>query len=111
MIALSDYQPGTRVRYIGKAVPLRIGQTATVKRPIKSRNVVCIEWDSGGPWYDAYPASLEIISLPGTGPDAVSFAKRKAAAPLKPAKPQEPCDIGLFSDDSLQTDLVDMARR
>lgn len=40
-----------------------------------------------------------------------ALLNRKAAAPLKPAKPQEPCDVGLFSDDAAQLDLVDMARR
>lgn len=27
---------------------------------------------------------------------------------LKPAKPQKPCDVGLFSDDAAQLDLVEM---
>ncbi len=34
--------------------------------------------------------------------------KLKARAPIKPRVPQLPADIGLFSDDSLQTDLVEM---
>jgi len=37
-------------------------------------------------------------------------ARRKAAAPLKPTRPQAPCDIGLFSDEALQLDLVEMLR-
>jgi hypothetical protein len=32
-------------------------------------------------------------------------AERKWQAGRKPAKPQKPCDIGLFSDDALQADL------
>lgn len=37
--------------------------------------------------------------------------KRQAARPLRPSKPQEPCDIGLFGDDAHQLDLVDFARK
>lgn len=40
----------------------------------------------------------------------VALAKRKAAAPLTPKQAQAACDIGLFSDDAAQSDLVDMAR-
>jgi hypothetical protein len=36
--------------------------------------------------------------------------QRAAAAPLKPSTPQEPCDVGLFSDGAAQTDLVDLCR-
>ncbi len=38
----------------------------------------------------------------------VTLAKRRAREPLRPAKPQEACDIGLFSDDRHQLDLVEM---
>lgn len=41
----------------------------------------------------------------------VALAKRKAAEPLKPKRPQEPCDLGLFGDAAAQLDLVDMARK
>jgi hypothetical protein len=41
-------------------------------------------------------------------PDVVGLLRRKAAAPIKPRKPQAPCDIGLFSDDADQMDLVEM---
>ena len=40
--------------------------------------------------------------------DAKVVAERKWAAGLKPAKPQQPCDIGLFSDDANQLDLCEM---
>jgi hypothetical protein len=43
--------------------------------------------------------------------DQAELARRQAAAPLKPPAPQRPCDVGLFSDESQQLDLVDMARR
>lgn len=35
--------------------------------------------------------------------------QRRVNAPLKPNKPQAPCDLGLFSDQAAQTDLVIMA--
>ena len=44
------------------------------------------------------------------GADYRGEARRKAAAPLRPTKPQAPCDIDLFSDDALQLDLVEMLR-
>jgi hypothetical protein len=47
-------------------------------------------------------------SLPGTGPDVRGLLRLKAAAPIKPRKPQAPCDVGLFSDDADQMDLVEM---
>ena len=34
--------------------------------------------------------------------------QQRAAAPLKPAKAQAPCDHGLFSDTAAQLDLVEM---
>ncbi len=40
--------------------------------------------------------------------DEKTVAERKWLAPIKPAKAQQPCDIGLFSDDHLQLDLVEM---
>ena len=45
-------------------------------------------------------------SLPGTSPDIGGLLRQKAAAPIKPRKPQQPCDVGLFSDDADQLDLV-----
>jgi hypothetical protein len=40
-----------------------------------------------------------------------SFAQREADKPMLPSKPQESCDIGLFSDAAAQLDLVDMVRK
>lgn len=51
------------------------------------------------------------LSLPDTGERMGELARRKAAAPLRPGKPQAPCDIGLFGDEAAQLDLVDAARR
>lgn len=36
------------------------------------------------------------------------IARNRAAAPMMPRKPQKPCDVGLFSDDANQLDLVEM---
>lgn len=44
--------------------------------------------------------------MPGCSPDIKGLLRIKAAAPIKPAKPQKACDIGLFSDDADQLDLV-----
>jgi hypothetical protein len=38
--------------------------------------------------------------------DQRTVAERKWQAGLKPAKPQQPCDHGLFGDDHLQMEFV-----
>lgn len=43
--------------------------------------------------------------------DRAEVLRRRAVAPLKPAKEQKACDLGLFSDDAAQIDLVDLTRR
>jgi hypothetical protein len=45
--------------------------------------------------------------LPNTAPDIGGLLKIKSAAPLKPAKPQAPCDAGLFSDQANQRELFE----
>lgn len=47
-------------------------------------------------------------SFPGTAADVGGLLRIKAAAPIKPRKPQSPCDHGLFSDEADQLDLVEM---
>ena len=37
-----------------------------------------------------------------------SQAQHEANKPLLASKPQEPCDIGLFSDEANQLDLIEM---
>lgn len=59
-------------------------------------------------WRGEQPAPRQ-AALPQTAPDIAGTLRRRAAAPLKPAKPQAPCDVGLFSDDARQIDLVDYA--
>jgi hypothetical protein len=52
------------------------------------------------------------IKVPGTEPlTSAEMAKRQAAAPLRPIVAQKPCDVGLFSDNAAQVDLIDMLRR
>lgn len=40
----------------------------------------------------------------------VPHVKRLAAEALRPDKPQLPCDVGLFSDEADQLDLVSLFR-
>jgi hypothetical protein len=47
-------------------------------------------------------------TLPGCASDIGGLLRIKAAAPIKPAKPQQACDIGLFSDEAGQLDLCEM---
>jgi hypothetical protein len=47
------------------------------------------------------PGQLDLPAMP-----EASEAKRLAVLPLKPTKPQEACDQGLFSDDANQLDLL-----
>jgi hypothetical protein len=49
-----------------------------------------------------------MIPLNPLATDEKTVAERKWRQGLKAAKPQQPCDIGLFSDDHLQLDLVEM---
>ena len=42
-----------------------------------------------------------------TGPDYAGLARKRASDPLMARKPQLHCDVGLFSDDADQLDLVD----
>jgi hypothetical protein len=52
-----------------------------------------------------------MTDIPGTEPDVSAALRRRAAAPLRPIVVQQACDLGLFSDEPLQLDLVDLARR
>lgn len=58
-----------------------------------------------GPRVDL-PGQLEMPDTPRT-----PNAKRLAAAPMRPDKPQKACDVGLFGDGGAQLDLVEMARK
>ena len=49
-----------------------------------------------------------MIPLNRLATDQKTVAERKWQSGLKPVKAQLPADIGLFSDDHLQLDLVEM---
>lgn len=48
------------------------------------------------------------LDMPQTEERLAELAKAKAAAPMRPDKPQKPCDVGLFSDEADQMDLIEM---
>lgn len=48
------------------------------------------------------------MELPQTVAGTAGLVRRQAAEPLRPSKPQKPCDHGLFSDEAAQLDLVEM---
>lgn len=48
--------------------------------------------------------------LPDTAPDVASMLRKRAQEPLRPGKPQAPCDVGLFSDEADQLDLASLFR-
>jgi hypothetical protein len=50
------------------------------------------------------------MDLPQAAADPAGLARLLARQPLRPRKPQNPCDIGLFSDDADQLDLVSLFR-
>jgi hypothetical protein len=49
--------------------------------------------------------------LSGTAPQVADLLARRSAEKLKPVKLQHACDVGLFSDDRAQLDLLDLARK
>ena len=51
------------------------------------------------------PGQLDMPEIDAIGS---AIVQRKANSRLIPSKEQKPCDIGLFSDDSAQIDLVEM---
>jgi hypothetical protein len=80
-VVAADFHKGQRVRYSGKA---GTGRMATVKRPVKSRNVVTIEFDDERDWYDAFPGNLVPVALaPVAAPPApVVSAPPRMRVPL-----------------------------
>ena len=48
------------------------------------------------------------LDLPDTPERLAELAQSKAAAPLRVAVNQLPCDQGLFSDEANQLDLIEM---
>lgn len=56
--------------------------------------------------FERDPDTQASIWIKQTAPNIAGLLRQKAAAPIKPTKPQKDCDIGLFSDDADQLDLV-----
>jgi len=54
-------------------------------------------------WRALVARNLSLAGMPRAG-----LLQQKADAPLRPSKPQLPADVGLFGDDHLQLDLVEM---
>ena len=52
------------------------------------------------------PANLALLNRLAT--DQRTVAERQWRKPKLAPKPQQPCDVGLFSDDANQLDLVEM---
>lgn len=65
----TDYHSGQRVTYIGRTQDSRgnpyFGKSATVIRPIKSRNVVHIRWEGMGPDYPTFDAKPHCLKAEG----------------------------------------------
>jgi hypothetical protein len=55
-------------------------------------------------------APLSGMTPMGFKSDVKGALQRKANAPLCATTAQRPCDVGLFSDDASQLDLIDMVR-
>lgn len=49
-------------------------------------------------------------NLPQTAPDVRALLQRRAASRMRASQEQKPCDIGLFSDEADQLDLVGLYR-
>ena len=49
-----------------------------------------------------------MIPLNPAATDQKTVAERKWQSGLKPVKAQQPCDVGLFSDDANQLELCEM---
>ena len=51
------------------------------------------------------------LELPQCGPDFAGQGRRATEAPLMGRVPQQACNIGLFSDDAKQVDLISLLDR
>jgi len=66
-----------------------------------------IDWKSLGYNTAADYARATMIPLNSRATDEKTVAERKWNGPSKRQVIQQPCDVGLFSDDHLQMDLLD----
>lgn len=85
--------------------PYRTGTTLRHKNERQQHAVDTLKlWPRKDQWSDVSWKLLH-SDLPA---DQATLAQRKASAPLKPTAPQAPMDVGLFSDDATQLDLIEM---
>jgi hypothetical protein len=56
-------------------------------------------------YYPTLEQANNALFVAQTSPDIGGLLRQKAAAPIKPAKPQKPCDDGLFSDAANQKEF------
>lgn len=70
----------------------------------EARDVV--EWRAIAPAIDKTTAGDQYVLPRAEQATTAEVAQQRAAAPLRPSKPQQACDVGLFSDDAAQLDLV-----
>jgi hypothetical protein len=56
--------------------------------------------------FNAFAVAFRVL----TAPNPAGLARKLASEPLRAAKPQAACDVGLFSDDARQIDLEDLLR-
>lgn len=77
----------------------RCGICGIERRLIYSPNCPHLPYEPGA---DGLPQAV----LPGAErASEAEVARLRNSAPLKPAKPQKPCDHGLFSDDANQQEM------
>ena len=60
---------------------------------------------------DRTPAGPQHVLLGAEKASDATMARLAAAKPLRPRIPQAPCNIGLFSDDAAQSDLLHLIGR
>jgi|GEM_PF-2100928 len=51
------------------------------------------------------------LDLAGNPPRRDGIAHERAKQPLRPVRPQQPCDVGLFGDSPAQIDLEDLIKQ
>jgi hypothetical protein len=74
-----------------------------------ARRATRLKQDREDEQFDDGPDGKLQCMLPGAERASLAtVAKRRANAPLRPKTVQKPCDVGLFSDDADQLDLVEM---
>jgi hypothetical protein len=60
---------------------------------------------------DRTPAGPQRVLPSAERASDATMARRAATKPLRASVPQQPCDIGLFSDDATQAEMLDLIGR